>query len=93
MEGLHGFLPKLENIKKEEGPKVDWEFQQLGIEMTQHFGKKFSGSIWSNFHKADYTLEIIREAWFVYQKQAIKSFPYFMGILNKKAGITKSTKK
>lgn len=78
---------------KVEGPKIEYEFQELGVEMENHFGKRFKSSIWANFHKPQYPFWMIQEAWLAYKKQSIKSFPYYMGILNRKAGIKKVTKK
>lgn len=92
MQGIQSYLTEIESNVAHDGPKVEFEFQQLGIEMEKHFGKRFKGSIWGNFHKAEYNISVIRESWFTYQKQSIKSFPYFMGILNKKAGIKKLIK-
>jgi hypothetical protein len=64
--------------------KVEYEFQQLGLEMTEHFGKKYRSQIWAHFYKAEYPLSIIRETWFIYLKTGKNSFPYYLGILKRK---------
>lgn len=88
MNNIGEFLKTVE-IKKDEGPKVEYEFQQLGLEMIGHFNPKYPSMVWSLFYRKQYSVPTIREAWIEYQKQKIKGFLYFMGILNKKVGIKK----
>ncbi len=57
--------------------RIEYEFQELGIEMEKEFGKK----IWPLFYEVKYTVPIIRRAWIAYQKQPIHSYKYFRGIL------------
>lgn len=92
MQGITEFLPDITKSKTAEETKIDFEFQQLGIEMMQHFGKQYSNRIWPLFHKAQYHISVIRDAWFIYQKTGKNSFLYFLGILNNKAGIKKLIK-
>ena len=70
---------------------IEHEYQLLGSEMEEHFGKKERNAIWSHFYNPLYPLEVIRESWYSYQKQSIKSIKYYFGILNRKAGIKKKT--
>ena len=60
-----------------ESPRIEYEFQELGVAMSKEHGKK----VWSLFYK--YPLDKIRTAWTAYQKQPIKTYPYFIGILKK----------
>lgn len=71
-------------------PVVEFEFQYLALQMIQEFKPHYPSVIWSLFHKPEYTLDMIRETWFVYQKQPIKELNYFIGILRNKAKIKKS---
>ncbi len=79
---------KLE-IKEQKGAKIDHEFQDLALEMIQHFKPKYPSAVWALFHKIQYSVPIIRECWFEYKKQEVKGFLYFMGMLNAKAGVKK----
>lgn len=74
------------------GPKVDHEFQDLALQMIQHFRPKYPSAVWSLFHKIEYPVPIVRETWIEYQKQPVKSFLYFMAMLNTKAGVKKKEK-
>jgi hypothetical protein len=63
--------------------KEQFEFEALAEEMTAHFGKHQARRIYPLFYNVKYTVPKIRDAWFTYQKQPIKTFNYFCGILNK----------
>lgn len=85
MQQIKSLLTKYEDkTQVEQSPpkKIDFEYQMLGIEMTSHFGKEKRKQIWPLFYK--YSLPLIRESWFEYQKTGKTSFQYFMGILHKK---------
>jgi len=78
-------MPSIDQITKElekkfekprAGPKIDWSFQEIGVEMQKVYGKK----VWSLFYK--YPEGKIREAWKVAQKRKILSFNYLIGIIN-----------
>lgn len=66
---------------KKSAKKIDHEFQAVGVEMQNHFGKECSKRIWPLFYK--YPLGRIKDAWLAYQKGNVKSFDYFCGILHK----------
>ncbi len=66
---------------KQETKRVDYEFQALGIEMTEHFGKEYSKRIWPLFYR--HPLGKIKDAWIAYGKGNVKTFNYFCGILKK----------
>jgi hypothetical protein len=61
--------------------KYDFEYQELGDEMQKHFT---AGQVWPLFYK--YSVDSVRRAWIAYQKQPIKKYPYFLGILKKTCG-------
>lgn len=61
--------------------KIDFEFQALGIEMMDHFGKEYRKRIWPLFYK--FPLGKIIDSYEVYKKSKVKTFDYFYGILLK----------
>ncbi len=61
------------------GPKVDYEFQSLGIELQPFYGRK----IWSLFHKAGMTENKIREAHDIAVKRKKVSYGYLIGVLKR----------
>lgn len=63
--------------------KIEFSFQDLGVEMMNHFGKQNRGRIWPLFVNKKYPEGKIRDAWIAYQKGNVKNINYFMGILNK----------
>lgn len=72
--------------KVDESPpsrRIDFSFQELGIEMTEKFGEKFRDRIWPLFHHKKWNEQVIREAFEVYKKGEHKGFEYFMGILHR----------
>lgn len=73
------------NIPPRDGPNIEFEFQLLGVEMESHFGKQFKKNIWPLFHKKEYPLWVIKEAWKEYGKHKDKPFRYFMAILINKS--------
>jgi len=78
----------IESLKERgsKNKKIDFEFQDLGVQMVDCFGKKNARKIWPLFYKPEYTLGMIRDSFIAYKKQPVISFNYFMGILNTKAG-------
>lgn len=76
---------KLEKVNialpKEKKPRIDHEFQAVGLDMQAHFGKEHSKKIWPLFYR--YPLGRIKDAWLAYQKGEVKGFTYFCGILHK----------
>lgn len=60
-----------------------FEYQVIGKEMYEHFGKHEARRIFPLFSSAKYTHRLIIDTWLEYQKQGLrKPFPYFIGMLN-----------
>lgn len=57
------------------GKKVEYSYQELGIDMQQYFGK----NVWYLFHK--YKEQDIREAFAICQKKNIRKIPYLIGCI------------
>lgn len=89
MNNIKDLLPQVHSPPKEQKIDIEYEYQQLGLEMQAHFGKDHRSKIWPLFHSPRYNISIIRESWFVYLKTGKTSFRYFMGILINKAGLKK----
>lgn len=49
-------------VSKKESPKIDHEFQELGVEMMDFFKKEEHKRMWTLFYKKDYTIQKIRYA-------------------------------
>lgn len=86
MEELSEILKKREELfnKKRKIPKVEYEFQDLALQMVEEFGERYKNQIWPLFHKQQFTIIMIRDSFIAYRKQPVNSFRYYMGILNKK---------
>lgn len=67
----------LNKLQIQEGPKINYSFQEIGVEMQKVYGKK----VWSIFYK--HPEGKIREAWKIANQRGILSFGYLLGILNK----------
>lgn len=83
-ETLQNKKIELEGCRNESLPKVEYEFQDLALEMTECFGETYRKQIWPLFYRSQYTISMIRDSFIAYKKQPIESFRYFMGILNNK---------
>lgn len=59
--------------------RVDYPFQEVGIEMAQYYSSEKPSRIWPLFYK--YKLGNIKEALYIARKKENTSFKYFMGIL------------
>jgi len=65
-------------IKKEfRKHKIDYEYQEIGIEMSKYF----KDNIWWLFHK--YSYPKIRQAFKICQRDSIYTISYFIGIIKK----------
>lgn len=64
---------------KKSDKKIDYSFQELGLEMQDYFGKNKKGLIWSLFYK--FREDRIRDAFIFCQKKGIKDISYLVGIL------------
>lgn len=58
--------------------KIDYPYQELGIEMQRFFGR----NIWYLFYK--YKEDDIREAFTVCERKGKRSVPYLIGIIKHK---------
>ena len=58
-------------------PKINFEFQDLGVAMAEKFGKKH----WFLF--SQHPIGKIREAWKICQKRDKYTIPYIQGIIRK----------
>jgi hypothetical protein len=65
--------------KKVGGKKVDFEFQELCLELNAWFNKK----CWFIFYRPEASLERIRAAFKICQERKNKSVKYFLGVLKK----------
>lgn len=61
--------------------KIDFEFQELGLKMTDWFEGERKSWIWSLFYK--YPVGVIREAFEVCKKSRNKKVKYLIGIIKK----------
>lgn len=68
---------------KKDPRNIEFEYQALGLELQDHFGKQYAKRIWPLFYNARYSVPKIRDAWERYQRSGVGTFNYFMGILNK----------
>ena len=71
---------KIENISPKisfEKSKINFEFQQLGLEMQPLYGKL----IWTLFYT--YNLEKIKDADKICRQKGITSLPYLVGVIKR----------
>lgn len=68
-------------IKKASKRKIDYSFQELGIEMQDYFTSAKKSLIWSLFYK--FREDKIRDAFKVCKEKGIQNIAYLMGILKK----------
>lgn len=61
------------------GPKIDFEFQELCLELQPIYGKR----IWTLPYKVGYTEKKIRKAHEIAMKKGILKINYLIGIINK----------
>ena len=71
----------LSSIQKEksgatQGKKIEHEYQAVGIEMEEYFGKKNKGAIWPLFHR--YPLPAIKRAFHKTQKDGHRIIRYLI---------------
>lgn len=72
-----GKLEKMKFEPKIPKKKVDFEFQQIGIELEPYYGK----AIWPIFYK--FHLEKIKDAHKVCTKKGITNIKYLIGVMKK----------
>lgn len=70
---------KYENKKARAGPKVDFHFQALGLELEPFYGKV----IWSLFYKANVTEDKVRRAHEIAVKKGKVNYGYLYGVIKK----------
>lgn len=66
-------------FEKKQGPKVDYEFQALGLELEPIYGKL----VWTLFHKKNVTEDVVRRAHEIAKKRNIQKYAYLLGIIKK----------
>ena len=93
IDGISNILKGRTFQKQSPQDKIEFEFQEIGVDMEKHFGKEYKSKIWSIFHKVEYPIGTIRDSWTAYQSHKDKPFKYFMAILNNKAGKKKKDAK
>jgi hypothetical protein len=78
-------------VQKPEGRKraPSTEYEAIALEMTSTFTKREHSQVWALMWNVKYSLNNIRDAWFALQRSKVKTFRYYMGILNKLQGIKK----
>lgn len=64
--------------------KIDYEFQQLGLEMQEWFPKKDWKTIWIIFHRKGFTESLIRDAFLECKKRKVKGIGYLIAIVKNK---------
>jgi len=72
---------KYANFKPSER-RIDYSFQELGLEIEAYFGK--SSRIWSMFHKVGYTEHLMRYALKECMTRGVKNLNYFEKIIKNK---------
>jgi hypothetical protein len=72
--------PDLERYLKNQNPKVQYEYQEIGLEMQKWFGK----NIWWIFSRPEANLQKVRDALKICQQKGIKNIGYLIGILKTK---------
>lgn len=63
----------------QKGPKIDFEFQALCIELQQYYGK----GVWALPHKVGFTERRIQKAHEICQRRGILNFRYLIGVIRK----------
>lgn len=64
--------------------KIDYEFQQLGLELQEWFPKKDWPRIWTMFYKKGFNERLIRDAFLECKKRKVKGIGYLIAIVNNK---------
>lgn len=71
------YLEKFKPETARAGPKVDFEFQAIGLELQPYYGKK----IWSLFYKPGMTEDKVRRAHEIAKKRGVMKYGYLIGVL------------
>ena len=64
-------------LKKNKGKKVDYPFQEIGLELEEWFGQK----CWFVFYKPEADLDKVKNALEICKTKEIKNIGYLLGIL------------
>ena len=67
---------------QEKTPKVEYEYQDLCLQLEEYFGKK--KLIWALPHRVGYTNQLMRYSLKECQTRNIKNLNYFIAIINNK---------
>lgn len=74
----------LKNRQSKPLKKIDYEFQQLGLEMQEWFPKKDWKRMWTIFYRKGFTESLIRDAFLECKKRKVKGIGYLIAIVNNK---------
>lgn len=73
---IESLTAKREEYEKSHPEKIEFEYQEVGLEMKKHFNKNL---FWL-FHQ-NYTLEDIKAAFAICKKRGINNHNYLLGVL------------
>jgi hypothetical protein len=87
MENLRSLASSFpEELKKraEAHPqKIEYEFQELGLEMAKFFPKDQHKLMWSLFTRPGYTEDKVRKAFAICERKEVHNVLYLIGIIKK----------
>lgn len=73
---LETLKERKEEYEREHPEKIEFEFQELGIEMKKYFGRNL---FW--VFSMDYSVDDIRRAFNICKERDVKNYAYLLGIL------------
>ena len=77
---LQDFTQELQKRRKYyEKRKIDYEFQEVGLEMKEWFG----GNVFWIFYRPEAELNKVKEAFKICKEKGIKKVDYLLGVLSK----------
>ena len=68
---------------KESKHRIDWSYQELGIEMQGYFPPKDWRWMWSLFHDIRFNENKIIEGFRVCKEKGVYTIPFIIGVMNK----------
>ena len=75
MKAISTLFGEIKPVEKKNGPRIDFEFQAIGLEMMPKYGRK----VWPLFYR--YPLWKIKEAWKVAQEKQNFGYDYLIGVI------------
>lgn len=82
----------IKNIQTQPKKRIDYSFQDLGLELQDWFPVKDKSRVWSIFYKVGYTEELIRYSFKECKKRNIKNINYMITIIKNKLSTSKINK-